>query len=506
MINLFLDQKINRINILFIYSEHNNTNRSKPLFEQWNIPFGISHIIAYLKKYGYDPQLIVLNKKNEMHLDQYMARFSPRIIAFSAVATEYSFIAAIAQKIKRERPEIFLIAGGPHISLDPESCIADAFDAICIGEGEMPLLELVQQLAQGLRPGGIPNLWIKQGSNIEKNPTRPFLADLDGLPFPERQIWQEWIEHPASKPSILVGRGCPFKCTYCSNHALSKLAPGPYVRLRSVDHIIQEIAAIAGKYPLIKEIFLEVETFGTDISWAKELCRKLGEFNQTLKEPISYGTNLRITPVVPSDDFFQELVKGNIKSLQIGLESGSEKIRRQVLGRFESNADIVKAAKLAHKHGIALYFYNMIGVPGETMADFQETVRIIRDCSPKGLFPFIFYPYPGTELHKVCLEMGLLDKPITPDYERERATLEVPGFPRNQIQRAYIWYYYYIYKGIKPTYRLLLIVMERHLNFSFPSCRPLVKGIFDVFRRVANIMDNLIERMANLNNKLVGKG
>ncbi|MCJ7653279.1 MAG: hypothetical protein MUO75_06225, partial [Actinobacteria bacterium] len=131
----------------------------------------------------------------------------------------------------------------PHASLNPDDCLKSSFDAVCIGEGEYPTLELVEHLERGLSPTGIPNLYLKRGENIERNPTRPFLRDLEGLPFPDRDMWVPWVANPLSRPSVLVGRGCPFQCTYCCNHALGRLAEGRYVRLRSPGTSLTSLSA-----------------------------------------------------------------------------------------------------------------------------------------------------------------------------------------------------------------------------------------------------------------------
>jgi radical SAM superfamily enzyme YgiQ (UPF0313 family) len=76
----------------------------------------------------------------------------------------------------------------------------------------------VEQLESGRKPGKIPNLYIKHGTRIERNEPRPFMEDIDGLPFPDREMWAPRLANPLSRPSRLAGRGCPYQCTYCCNH------------------------------------------------------------------------------------------------------------------------------------------------------------------------------------------------------------------------------------------------------------------------------------------------
>lgn len=426
--------------------------------------FGISYISSFLNKQGHNTKLIVLcshlgekSENNRKAIDEYLKSFCPELICFTAVYSEYNFIVNIAKYIKTRYPDIYLLIGGCHVSLNPEEASMDIFDALCVGEGEHPTFELVSQLEKGLIPSAVPNLWIKHSHEIEKNLPRPFLRDLDSLPFPDREIWLDWIEAQSwGKVPVLLGRGCPYNCTYCCNHALKKIATGRYVRLRSPDNILDEIKDIVIRFSETKEVYLEVETFGVNKAWAIELCSKLEEFNKSLTEPLSFGVNLRVYLNADFESLFAACERSNFKFINIGLESGSEAVRRKILKRNYSNQDIINAVTLARKYGLKVIFYNLIGIPGETLADFKETVEINRICLPDGYYSSIFFPYPGTELYSLCKEKGLLKIDLNTDMERRISALDLPGFSRKQIQRAYARFDYYVWKGNKPIYKIFL--------------------------------------------------
>ncbi len=203
------------MNVLFVYSLQSIESPEKPLSQPEEINFGLSYISAVLKQAGHQTRLVVLSRmlgeKNRERLDWIINQFKPQLICLSAVSTEYPFIATQAAYLKKCYPHIFLVTGGPHVSLNPSNILDEAFDALCIGEGEYPTLELVGQLEQGLAPTGIANLWIKKADGIEKNSPRPFIDDLDSLPFPDRAMWSQWIDEGVeSRYSVLLARGCPF--------------------------------------------------------------------------------------------------------------------------------------------------------------------------------------------------------------------------------------------------------------------------------------------------------
>ena len=222
--------KSNKVKVLFIYSLYNKTITFRPIASQELIPLGVGYLSSLLKQHGHKTKALVLNRtlgeENSKIVAAYLKRFYPSVICFTAISSEYNFIVSIAQFIKSHYKDIYVVIGGVHVTLAPEEVPWRYFDALCIGEGEQPLLELISQYKNGLSLSGIPNLWIKHRSRIEKNPPRQFLQDLDSLPFPDRKIWDEWVEKEAKpRSAVLLGRGCPFTCTYCCNHKLKKLLP-----------------------------------------------------------------------------------------------------------------------------------------------------------------------------------------------------------------------------------------------------------------------------------------
>ncbi|MCX5749206.1 MAG: radical SAM protein [Candidatus Saganbacteria bacterium] len=480
--------------VLFIYSLCSIASASKPLRSPEWIQFGISYISAILKQNGHSTKLIILSRisgeKNKNIIDKYINEFKPELVCFTSVSSEYSFVVEIARYIRSNYPDLFLLIGGAHVSLNPEGALND-FDALCIGEGEYPVLELVSSIEENKPPQSIPNLWIKHDDKIEKNPSRPFISDLDVLPFPDRDMWQEWIKEDASaRHTVLLGRGCPFNCSYCSNHALRKIASGTYVRYRSPDNIISEINELVDKYPQKTEIYLEVETIGVNKSWTLELCSKLRSFNQAHKNQIHFGANLRIVPNVNYRDIFHALKNANFRFINIGLESGSEKIRREILRRNYSNADIINAVKLAREYGLQVSFFNMVGLPGETVDDFHETIEMNKICLPDWINFSIFYPYPGTDLYTFCKAKGYLGDSIDTRMERGRAILNLPYFSKKEVEHNYIWFNYNVYKGHKPLIRLLSQALKLQIR-----ANPFLFAVYSYFKYIAAKMLNVAIKM-----------
>ncbi|MBM2813293.1 MAG: B12-binding protein [Ignavibacteria bacterium] len=456
--------------VLFVYTTDWIDLRTYKLLGLQYSYLGISYLSSHLKYTGHQTDLLllskILSKKTTFKLiTEKLNSSKPDLICFTCVATEYPYNSLIANFIKTNHPEIPLIIGGPHVSLSSDEAIRDCFNYICIGEGEFSLSELCTCLTNSNEPLDIPNLIIKHDGKINANPVRPFNCDLDSLPFPDRELWNNVIDYDKSQSiPVLLGRGCPFLCTYCSNHALMKLAEGKYVRLRSVENILMELKELINSYPNLINYYLEVETFGIDKKWAFELCDALAALNSSIPNPRTFGTNLRITPRTSYEDLFGAMKRANFEYINIGLESGSDRVRREILNRKYSNDDVLSAIRLAQNAGLRVNIYNLIGLPGETWNEFKETVEFNKKAQPATSLHSIFYPYPGTKLFDVCKNMGLLEKRIETDKERLSPVLDMPGFSKSQIMKAYLWFDYYIYKGIKPLPELLISYLRRKIN------------------------------------------
>ena len=459
--------------ILFIYSVQKSITQNKPILGQEGIYFGISYIASMLKKHGHECELAVLDRRYKQRniklLSKKINTFNPQIIAFTAVFSEFEFICDIASRIKKMFPDLFLYAGGVHITLNPDIKYLELFDAFCIGEGEYPTLEMVECLSKGENIDNIQNLWVKTNTGFVKNSTRPFIYNLDELPFAERNIWQEWILVANSKATILVGRGCPFNCTYCCNHKLRNVSDGKYVRFRSPDNIITEIQELHCTFPKINEIYLEVETLGVDLEWLKEFSEKLSKYNITINNKIEFSTNLRIFPSLDLDKVFNYFKNANIRSVTIGLESGNYRIRKEILNRDYSNEDILLAANFAKNYGIKLSLYNMIGLPTETCLEFSDTLKINQEIQPNFHATSIFFPYPGTKLYEICKQMNILSEKIKTKDERQIATIDFPEFSKRQIQRSFDSFHYNVYKvrKNKSIPKLLIYFSMQYLGHNF---------------------------------------
>ena len=205
---------------------------------------GIMILSAILKKHGHDTD--VFSKCAENDLITSVLDYHPDVIALSCSTYEHKFALECAREIKTLSPSQFIIMGGPHPTFFPEVIDDSALDAVCVGEGEGAMLDLVQALDDSRPLTGIENWWIKvDGGQIERNPVRAAESDLDAIAFPDRKLLLEADEFTRQSgiKHFITSRGCPYDCTYCFNHALAEVYRGKGKRLRqmSVDKVIEEV-------------------------------------------------------------------------------------------------------------------------------------------------------------------------------------------------------------------------------------------------------------------------
>jgi anaerobic magnesium-protoporphyrin IX monomethyl ester cyclase len=424
--------------IMFVFTELNQK------FGALRSQHGLASLSAILKQktraeigFSYFAESLDLGKWEED-----LRCFQPDLIGFYSTAEQFHFVKTLIESVPRP---VFTLCGGPHPTCYP-LCLESIprLDAICIGEGEYALLDLVRALETDRDYTTVRNLWVRKNGNIIRNETRPFIAELDELPFEDRELFntQEAIDkYGFSQLRIMASRGCPFSCTYCSNKRTSKTQLGRYVRFRSADHILGEITAIKSKYHF-EEIFFDDDIFMMNREIVEEFCSR---YPQEVGKPFVFCGRVEAC----HKDILTMLREAGGRRIDFGLESGHEDLRRTIMKRKMSNRQIIEATRLARSVGLQVKTLNMVGLPEETPEKFQETVKINQEINPDVVSISIFYPYPGTELYDYCREKNYLDpqESLPENYvSRRESLLELPGFSKEEIARCFRWFGFHVYK------------------------------------------------------------
>lgn len=422
--------------VLFIYSDINVKGGAR------SYHFGIGILSAILKQKGHETMLHYMYDSFDLEgMLKKIKEFKPGLIAATSDSTQFKYIQRIFREIKPLN--IFTLCGGPHVSLAPRSLEeTEGLNAICRGEGEGALLELVVALESGKDYRNIQNLCVKDDGVITDNPMRRFVEDLDSLPLCDREVfdYQSIIDSDYDRAVFMFSRGCPYQCTYCSNHALRALQEGKYVRFRSVESSIAEIKSVLSRYSA-KSLFLADDVFTLKKDFVEEFCER---FKKEIKLPFEVTTRVETA----SEDMFRWLKEAGCVRVAMGIESGNEWLRENVLNRKMKNEQIVRAFKLAREAGIKTKSYNIVGFPCETEEMFEDTVKINTEINPDSHVCYIFNPYPGTKLYEYCREHNLFAENTGDEFvSRTDTPLKLPSFSREKIRKAYRNFSYNVYRG-----------------------------------------------------------
>lgn len=394
-------------------------------------PAGLGYVASYLKQNGHDVGLSYLTSIDESFstLRSEIKHFSPDIIAYSSVSSQFPYISEIAGRVGKRFEHIFQVCGGVHITLRPEDFdLQSPFDAIVIGEGEYPLSELAAAIEKKNIPSDIQNIRIKrENSRIVTNPLRPFIKEIDILPFPDREIfnYQQIIDSDGGYGRFIFSRGCPFKCSYCSNEALSLLTGGKYYRTRSVENAIIEIEDVLRRYN-VKQIAFDDDILTLNKPWFHEFIK---EYKKNFK--LSFACNVR--PGSANADMYHLLKEAGCKIVGMGIESGCDHLRQDVLGRKISRDQIIKSFQWAKEAGLHVKSYNLIGLPFETPVEFLQTIALNAQAKSSSRTVNVFYPYKNTKLGDMSYKNDLVIKNVKGKRERVESILKNPYFPNKLI-------------------------------------------------------------------------
>ncbi len=386
---------------------------------------GVEYLVAVLREAGHEVELLFDSGVGDMEfkfnfLRKYMKaedvmlakarKFKPQLIAISCLNNMTLWAKSMCTLFKKEF-NVPILLGGLQPTMVPEMFMANDWDVdiICRGEGEDAILELCNTMEKGEIDCTIKNLWFKkQNGEIVRNEIRSLERDIDTLPFPDKSIFFEYGAF-SDRLYLMASRGCPYKCTYCFNHNYQRLYKdkGNYVRFRKPEKVIDEVVHFKEKYPSIKEVFFYDDNFTLKKIWTLELCRQY-------KERVFDVYKIPFKCLVRADqidiDIARALKESGCIYVDIGLESGDEYVRNEILKRNMNDDEIIKAAECFHKVNLDFTTLNMVGFPGETPEQMMKTITLNQKIKPSAALMTTFFPFPKTDLAERSVREGYINE------------------------------------------------------------------------------------------------
>lgn len=430
--------------------------------------FGLASVASVARDKGWDYQYVILKRPEDCEaVARRVAAERPEVLAFSTVSSQFAFVRDISAKVRAELGgAVVQVCGGVHATISPE-CVLEApgLDGIFIGEGEDAFSDFLDRVAAGTPFKDVKNFAYAEGGRVRKNPLYPQVKDLDTLPYPERERYgyQRFIDQDGYA-TFFFSRGCPYQCTYCSNHALAA-AYGLKVnipRYRSPAKSVEEIKALRRQGYRFGKVFVDDDTFGVDRDWAREFCERYAR-----EVALPLVCQLRVNLV--NDELMQNLKRAGCVHVSCGVESGNEYIRNTVMKRNLTERQIVEAYALFKRYGFTSNAINLIGLPDETEESVWDTININRRIDPTSSGVNIFYPYRGTVLGDECFARGLIDKAEYYGFSKERreSILNFPPDFRKRLAYFHRNWQYLVYQH-RPA-KLARMLLAKRAQQSLPG-------------------------------------
>ncbi len=372
-------------------------------------PIGLMYVASALEKAGFTVQMLdnYLMNKPAQEFEQLIANLNPLMVGITCGSATFARCVETAEIIKKTKPECTVVVGGWHASYLPETLLAHpAIDYVVMGEGERAITQLAKALVNDdlTQASAVPGVACRGNSGTILNPS-VFIENMDEIPYPARHLlpleqYDRTIEFLDAKPAdvMSISRGCVFNCGFCETRKLW----GNICRGFSPQRVIGEIEDLMSRFGT-KGIYFINDNFTLRKEKTKELCNLMIEKKLNLE----WVCDTRIDLV--DDELLSLMSKAGCKVIWFGVESGSEKVLQRI-GRNTKPEQVKNAFKLCKKHGIKTACSFMLGLPDETLADMELSLKFAKKLDPDYCMFNIFIAYPDSKLYNEMLQSGKYTK------------------------------------------------------------------------------------------------
>lgn len=415
-------------------------------------PLNLAYLAAYLRAhhqpaqiYDADCERATINKIIEKIRDS-----GAGIVGFTACTYDFPDAVRIAKRIKRMAKPPVVVIGGPHVTAIPSSIKNHpCFDFAVIGEGEETLLALVKKIERRENNFEVINgLAFFRGKKFILTPPRPYIKNLDRLPYPARDLMPPLsYYHPnpgmyrqLPMATIITTRGCPYHCIFCCRAVFGNL-----YRARSPINVVEELELLVKEFGA-REIRILDDTFNLDEKRVLEICRQIRK--KRLKFSWTFlGRANFVTPRM-----LKAVKAAGCWEISYGIESGNQKVLNMINKGLTLEV-IRKAIRMTREAGLEARGFFMFGLPGETQNSMCQTIDFAKELKLDVANFFMTTPFPGTELLKTASKFGHVNTSQAKHYLYQTTT--TPPFVPQGLTASQISYYFHkAYRDfyLRPSY------------------------------------------------------
>jgi radical SAM superfamily enzyme YgiQ (UPF0313 family) len=410
---------------------------------------GLGYLAAVLEQEHYTVDILDCQslKLSYEQIKKEIQKRQPDIIGITTTTLLYKSAVKVAKIAKQVCPSCLAVMGGHQVTFWDDRALQEhpEIDIVVRKEGEYTLLEIVQRTEAGKDVSKVLGTTCKKDGEIVRNPDRPFIQNLDDMPFPAHHLWPIKRLRGNVMFQIVTSRGCVHFCSFCCEVRMQ----GRKFRMRSPNNVVDEIEYLHKRFGADFFSFSDA-AFTVDQARAEEICNELRR--RGLK--IRWRCETRVDMV--SKDLFATMKNSGCVGVAVGMESGSQKIL-DAMQKGITLQQVVKTCCMAREVGLTIEPIVILGFPGETKETAWETILFVERVCPDYLGTFaIATPYPGTPLYEMVKENGWLKITDFDRYDMATPTFETPWLSMKELaeirEQAYRSYYF------RPQYVLHRLV------------------------------------------------
>ncbi len=371
-------------------------------------PLGLLYLAGMLEKNNISVKILdaALNNLSLEQTFSTIQEISPKIVGITVCTPDYSIIDKFTYLLKRNIPQLTIVLGGPHPSLDPEGVLSsEHIDFAVRGEGEYTFSELCTSILNGelSKLSSIQGISYRLNSKIINNPDRALIKNLDELPFPARHLiplmkYRNYGRVYKRKPVgvMITSRGCPLQCIFCAHEIFGKR-----YRFMSAGRMVEEIKLLQ-KYYGVKEILFREDNFTANRKRAFEFCEII------LKEKIDISWMCLADANSITEELAKKMKEAGCWHVGVGVESGNQEIQK-VLKKNLNLEHVKEVFNFLHRSNLKTLAFFMIGNFSDTPETVKQTIKYAKQLNTDFAIFTITAPFPKTEL----FEMAVRDHLIT---------------------------------------------------------------------------------------------
>lgn len=395
------------------------------------IPLGIGYLAAVLEKNGYTVNVIDCQalKLSLIEVKNELLKRKPDIVGLTSTTLTYKSALKIIEVAKKALPNCITVIGGPHVTFWDEEAFQECpyLDVVVRREGEYTLLELVQRLEAGKSFTDVIGTTCRNDGKILKNPNRPYIENIDELPFPAVHLFP--VEHFNKYGNIIfpvmTSRGCVYWCDFCTAVRMF----GRKYRMRSPKKVVDELEMLYKKYGEKQYTFYD-DAFTVDQARTNEICEEI------LKRKLNIRWDCETRVDMVSKELLLKMKKAGCIAVWYGVEAGSQKVR-DAMGKGINKQQTLNAFKWTQEAGMIAVASIILGFPGETKETAWESVKLLKEINPDEIGIYIATPYPGTPMYDYVKKMGWLKIYDFDRYDTATPIFESPTMSMKELKEIH---------------------------------------------------------------------